>query len=209
MTLPLMPLDRDAMIWWAPEQGRAGRPLLVMMHGYGGVQQDLAHSFGLLPPDVDAVSVRAPVPLGERWSWGSLDSDGHAALDAAARGVLAWLDGLAACPSVGLLGFSQGGAMALQLLRHAPSRFAYAVQLSGFVLPGDNARDRALAEVRPPVFSGHGDLDDVIPVHDANRTSRWLHAHTTLVERRYRDLGHSVSDAMLRDVAAFVSAQLA
>ena len=56
-------LDPDAVLWSAPPHERAGRPLLVLLHGYGSNEQDL---FGLRPylPDAFVVaSVRAPLSL--------------------------------------------------------------------------------------------------------------------------------------------------
>lgn len=105
---------------------------------------------------------------------------------------------------MGLLGFSQGGATALQLLRLAPGRFAYAVQLSGFSVRGEHAGDEALEEDRTPVFWGRGTADQVIPDDAVARTRDWIGDHTDLTERIYEDLPHSVSAAELRDVSAFI-----
>jgi phospholipase/carboxylesterase len=131
-----------------------------------------------------------------------------AAADAAAVAVLEWLDTLE-YTSVGLLGFSQGGAMALQLLRHAPERFGYAVNLSGFALTGELPGDEALLANRPPVFWGRGTADTVIGDALITRTSEWLPSHSTLTERIYEDLAHSISQPELADVSAFIRAQLA
>jgi phospholipase/carboxylesterase len=122
--------------------------------------------------------------------------------------VLRWLDGVQAT-SVGLLGFSQGGAMSIHLMRHAPERFAYAVSLAGFVVPGDAPADVRLAALAPPVFWGRGTEDTVIPRSFIEATQRWLPHHSTLTERIYEGLGHSVSDAELADVVTFLQAQYA
>ena len=39
-------IDESAIIWSAPADQRAGRPLLVLLHGYGSHEGDL---FGLSP----------------------------------------------------------------------------------------------------------------------------------------------------------------
>ena len=203
-------IDPSAIIWSAPEAERAGRPLLVLLHGFGSHEGDL---FGLaphLPLQPVIASVRAPLRAGPGYAWYGLDgatpesrSEGA---DAAARGLLQWLDGVQAS-SVGLLGFSQGGAMSIHLLRHAPERFAFAVSLAGFVVPGDAPADARLATLAPPVFWGRGTLDSVIPPAFVAQTQSWLPQHSTLTERIYEGLGHSVSEAELADVLTFLRAQ--
>lgn len=105
--------DLDAMIWSAATPDRSGPPLLVMMHGHGGVEHDLAPGFAALPTGVLAVSLRGPVQLRDRWTWFDHQRHARTAFDAAARGVLAWIETLPEHKSIGLLGFSQGGAMAI------------------------------------------------------------------------------------------------
>lgn len=200
-------IDESAIMWSAPAAERAGRPLLVLLHGYGSHEGDL---FGLaphLPLQPVIASLRAPLREGLGYAWYALDpslsADRADGADAAARGVLHWLDGQQAT-SVGLLGFSQGGAVSMQLLRHAPERFAYAVNLAGFVVPGDAPADARLAAARPPVFWGRGTRDEVIPDAFVEATQRWLPEHVDLTERIYEGLGHGVSEPELADVLAFL-----
>jgi phospholipase/carboxylesterase len=207
-----MQIDPDAVLWSAPERERADRPLLVMLHGYGSYEGDLFGLAPALPLGPVVASVRAPLPAGPGFAWFPLTfetpiAEHSANADAAARAVLDWLDTVTAA-SVGLLGFSQGGAVALQLLRLAPERFSYAVMLSGFAVGTDHAGDAALAAARPPVFWGRGTLDRVIPPAAITLTEEWLPAHSTLTSRVYNDLAHGVSNDELRDIVEFVRAQL-
>jgi phospholipase/carboxylesterase len=205
-------IDPDSVLWSAPERERAGRPLLVLMHGYGSHEGDL---FGLspqLPLGPVVASVRAPTPEGGGFAWFPFGGQADAATRLAAAGdaaaaMLKWLDTLE-YTSVGLLGFSQGGAMALQLLRLAPERFSYAVNLSGFALEGDHPGDESLRSVRPPVFWGRGTADTMISDALISITDRWLPEHSTLSERIYEDLTHSISQPELADVSAFIREQL-
>jgi len=203
-------IDPSAILWSAPESERADRPLLILLHGYGSHEGDL---FGLaphLPLHPVIAALRAPLRAGPGYSWYPLDGvtneERAAGADAAARGILQWLGGIEAT-SVGLLGFSQGGAMSIQLLRHAPERFAYAVSLAGFVVPGEAPADSRLAALSPPAFWGRGTHDDVIPSSFVEATQRWLPHHATLTTRIYEGLGHSVSEAELADVLAFLRAR--
>lgn len=213
--MSVVEIDDDAVLWSAGARDRVDRPLLVLLHGYGSNEGDL---FGLgtgLPLDPVIASVRAPLaapwPL-MGWSWYPLDSHGvpdPAGVDAAVGAVLRWIDRLEVAPtSIGLLGFSQGGSVTLQLLRAAPERFRYAVTLAGFVPTLDHDGDEALAAVAPPVFWGRGTLDTVIPAAAVLRTTEWLPRHSTLTGRIYEGLGHSVSPQELTDVAGFISRSL-
>lgn len=209
---PDLVIDRDAVLWSASEKDRAGRPLLVLMHGYASDEADLFGISAYLPLEPVIASVRAPIPEGPGFAWFSrftnVPGDPLAAnADAAARAMLAWLDELPPVPT-GLLGFSQGGAMALQLLRHAPERFDYAVQLSGFVVQGGSDSDAGLATSRPPVFWGRGTLDEAIPAATIARTTEWLPEHTLLDARIYEGMGHSISTRELADVSSFIRQHL-
>jgi len=205
----MVTIDPASVLWSAPERERAGRPLLVLLHGFGSHEGDL---FGLspqLPLEPVIASVRAPLELQPgSYAWAPLASQADAATVAesaneVAVALLAWLDSTEST-SVGLLGFSQGGAVALQLLRHAPERFAFAANLSGFAVLDNNAGDAELARVKPPVFWGRGTADQVITPDKIAYTDDWLPGHTTLTARIYEDLPHSISRAELDDVNAFI-----
>lgn len=202
-------IDAELVQWTRPSSERAGTPLLVAMHGVGSNERDLLGLAPALPAAWTMASLRAPMPWGQGHSWYPLGTPGSPALepvDAVVADVLAWIDSVAADhPRIGLLGFSQGGSMALQLLRARPTGFAFAVSLSGFVVPGvTDARDEAVAAVRPRVFLGHGDLDPVIPAEATARTQAWAAANTDVTDREYAGLPHAVSAAELADVTAFI-----
>jgi phospholipase/carboxylesterase len=209
---PDLRIDPDAVLWSASERDRAGRPLLVLMHGYASDEADLFGIAAYLPLEPVIASLRAPIPEGPGFAWFSRFTNvpgdplaGNA--DAAARAVLAWLDDQPTAPT-GLLGFSQGGAMALQLLRLAPERFGYAVQLSGFVVKGDQPGDAELAETPVPVFWGRGTLDDTIPTASLDRTTEWLPQHAALDARIYEGMGHAISPTELGDISSFIRTHL-
>jgi phospholipase/carboxylesterase len=203
-----MELDASSVLWSAPERERAGRPLLVLLHGIGSHEGDLFSMAPALPLEPVIASVRAPLPYGQGWSWfavrpGSPGDPDWTEVDAAAAAVLRWLDTLEST-SVSLIGFSQGAALSLQLLRHAPERFAATVALSGFVAGGGHPGDARLAELRPPVFWGRGTDDPVIPPFAVDRTRQWLDGHATVTERIYEGLGHSISTAELGELVQFL-----
>ncbi|HEY0259319.1 MAG TPA: alpha/beta hydrolase-fold protein [Lacisediminihabitans sp.] len=208
-------IDPQAVAWSVPETGRAqalaSRPLLVLMHGRGSHEQDLFTLVPLLPKTPVIASVRAPMPLGDGYTWFPLGDAGDpstVAAAAATEAVLEWLDTVQTSTRIGLLGFSQGGAMALHLMRHAPERFASYVTLSGFSISGELPADASLESSRPPVFWGRDPADPVIPTDAVERTSAWLPGHATLTERHYPGIGHSISREELDDVNAFLRSSL-
>jgi phospholipase/carboxylesterase len=203
-----MNLNPEAVIWSAPERERAGRPLLVLLHGYGSHEGDLFQLSPRLPLGPVIASVRAPLAEGNGWAWFPFTSRGVADplatdVDAATTALLAWLD-TQEFTSVSLLGFSQGAVVSLQALRLAPGRFRAVVALSGFVAAGDNAADERLAADRPPVFWGRGTLDRIIPSSVVERTESWLPTHSTATVRIYENLAHSISTDELTDIVEFL-----
>ena len=196
----------------APVENLAGRRLTLLLHGLGADERDLLSLAPAFGDDV-VISLRAPVPYGPGFSWAVISPDSipgrGTGLGASADAVLEWLDGLAArsgLPSeVRLLGFSQGGALALALLRRAPGRFGRIVVLAGFVPAEAAVGDTALAaDPSAPVFWGRGDADAVIAADAIARTEAWLPAHAAATIRVYPGLGHGIADAELADVVAFL-----
>ncbi len=212
--LPRHPIDPDAVLWNVPPEERAGKPLLVMMHGLGSHEGDLFGLNRFMPSGIVVASLRAPLAYGDGFAWfdsATRSGEDTSLLDASVRGVLSWLDGLERAPSgVGLMGFSQGGCMTLQLLREAPGRFDYVLQLSGFVAPAQHPNDAVLAALRPrvPVFWAHGDQDDIIPASAVASTGQWLSEHAAVEAHSY-PMAHTVSQDELADIVSFVTAQLA
>ena len=164
-----------------------------------------------LPLTPVIASVRAPLRAGCGYTWFPSDeASSDDRLDSIADVTAALLDWVDSTTStgVGLIGLSQGGAMSLEMLRTRPERFGYVVNLSGFVLPADNAGDTLLAERKPPVFWGRGTGDETIPASLIDHTADWLQRHSTLTARIYEGLGHAVSDAELGEASAFIREHL-
>jgi phospholipase/carboxylesterase len=223
------PIDDSASLWSAELSERTGRPLLVLLHGYGADERDLFALARYLPPAFVVAAVRAPLapPFpAPGYSWYPIEevragepgvsggarsrSDGRdpSHVTHAASSLIEWLDEHAPDVAVGLLGFSQGAAVALQALRLQPERFAFVVNLSGYATPGDLPGDAELAALRPPVFWGRGTRDEVIPEFLVEHTVQWLPEHAELSGRLYQGLTHSVSEAELDDVRIFLDKQL-
>ncbi|WP_221583676.1 alpha/beta hydrolase [Microbacterium sp. G2-8] len=207
------PLDNDAVLWSGDP---ADQPLIVFLHGYGSDERDLFALRAHLPGDFAFASVRAPLdppfPMGG-YSWypiEGLDSRDPARVTDSAQRLLEWLDAHAATrTAVTLVGFSQGGAVALQAMRLAPERFDSVVNLSGYAAGGSLEGDDVLKETKPPVFWGRGSADEVIPEAAIVHTTDWLPVHTELVGRIYPGLAHAVAPQEIDDLNVFLKKRLA
>jgi phospholipase/carboxylesterase len=188
---------------WTPDAPLA----LVLFHGYGANEQDLAPLGPMLAPALPWAALRAPLvvaPGGYAWfpPIAPGDRDPACATDAAWQ----WIDAhLARDAKVAAVGFSQGGLMATQLLRTRPEQVAATVVLSGFIQAAPQPADEQLAAQRPAVFWGRGTRDPMIPADAIERTRQWLTAHSTLTERVYPGLAHGIGNQEITDVRAFLS----
>ena len=208
-------LDPSVVRWSVPPAEIGDRPVLLLLHGYASDEHDLFGLVPFLPDDFAVASVRAP--LTPPWptpgaSWypiEGLNGRDPADVTVAAEALLAWIAEHIGERPVGLLGFSQGGAVAVQTLRVAPDAVSFAVVLAGYAAGGELPGDAVLAQRRPPVFWGRGSRDDVIPPHLIDMTAQWLPTHSELTGRVYPGLTHSVSEDELTDVRAFLDARLA
>ncbi len=205
------PIDEDAVVWSAPRAERAGRPLVVFLHGFYGHESDWSAWFPDLPPETVGVSLRGPAPVGERWAWVNFDQPGMtrsralSGLSAAARGVGAWIERQGA-ERVALVGWSQGGALAVHLVRQQPARYVCAAAVAGFV--ADVRPHAGVRARRPPVWYALGGRDDVILPVMAARSRQWLSEHTTVTFADLPDEGHLLSPTLARSALEFTAEAL-
>lgn len=197
---------------WVTSQGSSSGndTLLLTMHGWSSHERDLSKLFGRFSAETDWVSLRAPYELDEGGAGWFLRTDmedpDRDLVEAGVASVLDWIDTHASGRRVIPVGFSQGGVMVSELLRHRPDHFPAAVILSGFTNPGTLPGDAELAARRPPVFYGRGGKDEVItPASLVDRTAQWLRDHASLTERVYPALGHGISPKELADLNAFLA----
>ncbi|TCD54249.1 esterase [Alloscardovia theropitheci] len=200
------------------------RPLFVLLHGWGSNEEDIAQFFGgYVSPHSDYVSLRAPLTLIDPDDMGIFMDEDAAGLASQTQGAFTWfheavphgedldLDMYAAAVAIDNwindfipderevipFGFSQGGALAVHLLRINPARYKAAVCLSGFLAPGSvdgtHNEDKALQMKSPSVFYGYGLRDDVIPRFESNSLAAFLEENSFLKMCEYKTLDHAVS----------------
>ncbi|MDN6301890.1 MAG: dienelactone hydrolase family protein [Brachybacterium sp.] len=194
-------IDETAVIRSKDDQ----RPVVLLLHGLGSHEGDLAGLVPFLPQELAYVSLRGIYRYAQGYAWFEMpmDPERPEALQTSAAAVEHWI-GAQDAPVIGAIGFSQGGALALQLLRRDPRALDFVVNLSGFPFPAPMPGDDALAEVRPPALWGHGGMDPHFADGREAAVREFMSAHTRLEEERRPQLGHAVDEVELRAVASFL-----
>lgn len=194
-------LDESAAV----RGGDATRPIVLLLHGLGSDERDLASLVPFLPPLFEYVSLRGNHRYVQGYAWFPMPAERALPVraDAAAAAVEEWIAAQDR-PVVGAIGFSQGGLLALHLLRREAGRLDFVVNLSGWPSPEVLPGDAALAARRPPVLWGHGGVDPHYDEESEARIREFLGAHTALEEERRPHLAHAVDEVELRAVAAFL-----
>jgi phospholipase/carboxylesterase len=187
---------------WTPEVPVA----LILFHGFGGDERDIAPLGPALAPALPWAALRAPISVASGgYKWLPLIALGDQDPARASDTVWQWIDAhLSVDAKVAAVGFSQGGLMATQLLRTRPERVAATVVLSGYVQPVPQPADERLTVDRPAVFWGRGTRDRMITMEAIERTDQWLAGHSNLTKRTYPGLAHSIGNQEIVDVRAFL-----
>jgi phospholipase/carboxylesterase len=207
----------------APKNGGAPQRLVVFLHGVGADGNDLIQIAPLLQdilPDAAFVSPDAPhafdmAPMGRQWF--SFRDDSPAAIN---REVAAqyghfdrFLDAEMARTGLGpdrvaLIGFSQGGMIALQTALRRPAPVACVLGLSTVLANSESLPAEITA--RPPVRLVHGDQDPVLPVAYCERSAQALDAAGVSVDKHIlRGRGHEIDQEALGLVRDFLTRHLA
>lgn len=191
----------------------AGQPIALLLHGYGANERDLPSLMGFLP-DLPWAALRAPISLGsDAYAWYGITAPltpSREEVELATAAVWDWVEQCIPEDSpLIVLGFSQGGLMATQLLRTRPARLAATVILAGFMFGGDQPADVELKSLKPKVFYGRGAQDSMITREAVSALNIWLQSHTRAQTKTYEGLGHSIDARVMADVADYLAGQLA
>lgn len=203
--------------------------LLVMLHGWGANSQDVAALAGYLDlPDVQCYFPNGPFsfpysPEGRIWYdlpetysfLNGLSSEQQAQLQESRQRLITWLNSLEATTGVPLsrtvlAGFSQGGAMTLEVGLELP--LAALMVLSGYAhrplelgLGKQSTGKQSTGEQGlPKILMVHGQFDQVVPLKAAQQ------AHDRLIELgvevRYHELnmGHEIQPMVLKLMQSFM-----
>jgi phospholipase/carboxylesterase len=176
------------------------RAAVVMLHGRGGSADDILSLAGALQQaDLAYIAPQAPhhtwypqsflAPLeqNEPFLSRSLATIGAIVNDLAGRGI--------ASDRVALIGFSQGGCLALEFAAQNAGRYGGVAGLSaGLIGPPSLARDYPGSLAGTRVFLGCSDIDSHIPLERVHLTAKVLTGMGAAVtERIYPGMGHTIN----------------
>jgi phospholipase/carboxylesterase len=106
-----------------------------------------------------------------------------------------------------LIGFSQGGVIALHTATRYPKKLAGAASLSSY-FPTANTMPLGGINSKIPVFFGHGNFDGVVPAALGQKAFDFLKSNGNIVERYTYNMQHSVCLEELKSLGAWINGQL-
>ena len=222
------PLTRESAEGLEVETGPAPGASVIWLHGLGADGSDfvpIVPALRLTEPVrfVFPHAARRPVTINHGMvmrAWydvlaleGGVRQEDEAGIRESARrveGLIAAEVARGVAPArVILAGFSQGGAVALHVgLRRADGLGGLLALSTYLPLAHAVAAEASPAGRGTPVFFGHGTQDDLIPVARARGARDALAALGCPVEYHEYRIGHTVSDAEIRDVAGWLARRL-
>lgn len=196
--------------------------LLVLLHGVGGNETNLASLAARVAPDTLVVLARGPLEPGVgqyAWFRVAFTAGGPQIVaseaDASRQALIRFVAQLQAAHGVApdctvIAGFSQGGIIGASVGLTSPESVRGFAVLSGRILPelepmlasrGQLARVHALI--------AHGRDDDKLPVAWAERADAWLEQLGVPHELRLYPGGHGIGEEMARDFIEWARATTA
>jgi phospholipase/carboxylesterase len=188
------------------------RAAVILLHGRGASAASMLELAELFAqPDLAFLAPQAP---GHTWYPLSFLAPLAANEPALSRALATVGDTVGAAIAEGLaperivlLGFSQGGCLALEYAARNARRYGGLVGLSaGLIGPPGTARTYAGSLAGTPVFLGCSDVDAHIPlarVHESTQALRALGGEVS--ERIYPGMGHTINDDEVDAVRALLA----
>ena len=191
---------------------------IVLLHGFGADEHDLLPIARVLDPRLRAVSLQAPVSLGGgQRAWFNLTmgpaglSFDEAEARAGLRAAVGAVEEIASTsPRPVLLGFSQGGGMAVGVALTRPELVGPVLSFSG-VLRALRSDELAPADKLRglPVFGAHGLQDPLVPIALGRTIRDVLTKVGADVSWHEYPMGHMVIPEELADARAWLLDHLA
>jgi phospholipase/carboxylesterase len=201
------------------DQGTAGGPVILLLHGRGSDENDIFPVGRLLHDTATIVAVQAPFPAapwgyGRGYAWYRFiggttpEPESFVAGQEALRQVIEELPAtIGRAPTQLLLGgFSQGGTSSLAFALRNPGLVDGVMVFSGFLAAHPSVAATPATVGATLIFWGHGDADGSIPLGDAKSGQAALRAAgASLESHTYPGMGHTITPAEVRDARAWVA----
>ncbi|MCB1915868.1 MAG: hypothetical protein KDG52_09150 [Rhodocyclaceae bacterium] len=190
--------------------------LLLLLHGVGGNESNLAALAAGVGPDTLVILPRGPLALGPgQYAWFNVAFTPNGPeiradeAEASRRMLIRFVEALQAAHGIApdrtaIAGFSQGGILSASVALSAPERVRGFAVLSGRILPELEpmlAPRERLAGLQALI--AHGREDSTLPVAWAQRADGWLDRLGVARQLRLYAGGHSVSPPMADDFLAW------
>jgi phospholipase/carboxylesterase len=202
----------DWVLKYRQSLGGEARKVFLLVHGWTGDEDSMWVFASRLPEDALLIAPRAPYPSEQGgFSWVERKS-----------GELPWLDDFRFSvelvqmllndlsgrfagdfSKINLVGFSQGGALALAFAMLNPARVNRLAGLATFLPEKSDDLIARKPLVGKPVFIGHGTQDDIVPVELARNAVRQLQAAGADVSYCETETGHKLGVDCFNAYAAF------
>lgn len=195
--------------------------LLILLHGVGANERQMAQIAPMFDPRFVVVSVRSPLTLGPNaFAWFHVTFGAQGPVIATEEAETGWkrltgfideaVEAYDADPArVFLAGFSQGGIMALATLLTEPGKVAGAVSMSGRLLPEVLRHAAANEALRDkPVLIVHGTGDEKLGIHLARWAREQLERLPLSLTYRELPMSHTITTESLGVVTSWLSATL-
>lgn len=196
---------------------RAPHPTVIMLHGLGADEHDLAGLAQVLDPRLLTISVRAPFPLewgGYKWYdfYDAGKPDPVQFRESSDRLLQFIHDALGYYPidrrHLYLLGFSMGTVMALAMALSQPSLFRGVIANSGYLAEGTHLTYRWSEISGKSFYIAHGVYDELIPVQASRIIRSRLEDAGARVEYHEYPMAHEISEQSLQAMTRWLTAQI-
>lgn len=195
-----------------PDHGPTNQ-MILLLHGYSGDENSMDVFTRSLPRDAWLISPRAPIPISTGgYSWSALPADSPKPAEALIEQarflwlqIPEWQKLMKAGEELlrSIVGFSQGGAMALLLSLLYPSQVIKTACLSGFLPEGtETLLPYSILQGRQYLIA-HGVEDDIVPVVRARQAAQTLQARGAQVTYCENKVGHKVAASCLHSLSEF------
>jgi phospholipase/carboxylesterase len=206
----------------APEANAPGAPppLLLLLHGVGANERQMAAIAPAFDSRFVVISVRSPLAMGPNaFGWFHVTFAANGPLIAEEEAAAAWrsiarfadeaVRAYGADPAqVYVGGFSQGGIIALAALLTAPETFAGAFCLSGRLLPEVLPHAAGKHVIGKPALILHGEHDQKLGVNLARWARGQLEQLGVTLSYRELAIGHELSHQSVNLASTWLTTEL-
>lgn len=204
-------------------------PVVILLHGFGAPGDDLVPLAQEVPapPGTRWVIPEAPIDLGfGARAWWMIDIEARQAAILRGQGVnlsreqppglaearqsilslIASIESDLHVPAsqIALVGFSQGGMLAMDVMLHAPSAFAGVAVLSGTLIAEDDWTPLMSQRKTVPVLLSHGQSDPILPFAHSERLRDVLSNAGLQVRWVPFSGGHAIPPVVIDQLSAFL-----